>query len=250
MKSLFFLIVLICLGGLLSAQDVGYLLREAEQLEKDRKDNDALKKYQEALQLAPGDARALYKCSELSSIIGNRQTDRKAKQEYFNAAQTYAQTALSNNLNDADANFAMAMAMGRMALINSGKEKVQRVRDIKKYADQAVTIDPKNYRALHLLGKWNVEVFSLNLAEKAALKVVYGGLPSASIPTAIEYFEQARKINPNFILNYLELAKAYKTNGQSDKAIDILNRMLKLPPRNADDPAYKAEGKALLESLL
>lgn len=250
MKYLFFFSLFIFPAIVLPAQDVGYLLREAEQLEKDRKDDEALKKYQEALQLAPGDARALYKCSELSSVIGNRQADKKAKQEYFSAAQTYAQTALNNNADDADANFAMAMAMGRMALISSGKEKVQRVRDIKKYADQAIAIDPKNYRALHLLGKWNVEVSSLNLAEKTALKVVYGGLPSASIPTAIDYFEQVRKINPNFILNYLELAKAYKANGQSDKAIDILNRMLKLPPRNVDDPAYKTEGKALLESLL
>ena len=85
---------------------------------------------------------------------------------------------------------------------------------------------------------------------KGALKTFFGGLPSASLPTAIDYFEKARKADPNYLLNYLDLAKAYKKNGQSDKAIDILNRLIKLPPRTADDNGYKAEGKILLESLL
>jgi tetratricopeptide (TPR) repeat protein len=232
------------------AQDVNYLLNEGAQLEKDLKDGEALKKYQEALLISPTDLKALNKCSELNSVIGNRQPDKKQKMEYFNAAKTYAETALKINEKDADANFVMAMAMGRIALISGGKEKVERVKDIKKYADNAIEADPNHYKSLHLLGKWNMEVSSLNVAEKAALKIIYGGLPPASVPTAIEFFEKARKANPNFILNYLELAKAYKTNGQSDKAIEVLNRMVKLPPRSADDNNYKAEGKNLLESLL
>ena len=46
-----------------------------------------------------------------------------------------------------------------------------------------------------------------------------------------------------------KLAKAYKENGQSDKAIDVLTKMQKLPPKTQDDPGYKAEGKKFLESL-
>lgn len=231
-------------------QDVDYLIKEGEQLEKEKKDADALKKYQEALQLAPADLRALYKCSELNSVIGNRQPEKKGKMEYFNAAKLYAETALQQNPNDAEANYVMAMAMGRIALISSGKEKVEHVKSMKKYADIAIASDPKHYKALHLLGKWNIEVTGLNVAEKAALKLIYGGLPSASVAAGIDFFEKSRRANPNFILNYLELAKAYKTNGQSDKAIEVLNRMLKLPPKTVDDNAYKAEGKTLLESLL
>lgn len=250
MKHFFALFMSLMFLQLIQGQDVNYLIKEGEQLEKDKKDPEALKKYQEALQLAPSDMTALYKCSELSSVVGNRQQDKKAKMEYFNAARVYAETALKQDPANADANFAMAMAMSQMTLISSGKEKVEHVRDIKKYADLAIAADPKHYKALHLLGKWNMEVTSLNIAEKAALKLVYGGLPSASVGAAIDYFEQSRRSNPNFILNYLELAKAYKVNGQSDKAIEVLNRMLKLPPKTADDNDYKAEGKKLLESLL
>jgi tetratricopeptide (TPR) repeat protein len=235
---------------LAQGQDVEYLIKEGEQLEKEKKDADALKKYQEALQLAPNDIRALSRCSELSSTIGNRQPDKSSKLEYNNAAKLYAETALKQNADDPDANFAMAMALSRISMVTSGKEKVQDIRDIKTYAEHALEQDPSHYKSLFLMGKWNMEVSSLNIAEKAALKLVYGGLPSASPAAAIDFFEKARRSNPNFILNYLELAKAYKINGQSDKAIDILNRMLKLPPKTADDNNYKAEGKKMLESLL
>ncbi len=232
------------------SQDVNYLIREGEQLEKAMKDEEAVKKYLEALKLSPNDIKALVKTSEMNSIIGNRQKEKKKKEEYFNAAKTYAESALKVNPADADANYVMALAMGRMALMSSGKEKVKNVKEIKQYADSALVVSPNHFKALHILGKWHLEVTSLNFAEKAALKVIYGGLPPASLPLAVLNFEKARGIDPWFVLNYLELARAYKANGQSDKAIDVLNKMLKLPPKTQDDAGYKAEGKKMLESLL
>lgn len=232
------------------AQDVDYLVKEGEELEKNMKENEALQKYLEALKIAPNDVKALVNASEMYSIIGNREKEKKKKMDYFTAARTYAESALKADPASADANYVMAMALGRMALITGGKEKVGYVRDIKKYADEALKINPNHIQALHILGKWNYEVTSLNVAEKAALKVLYGGLPPASMPLAILNFEKSKGLDPWFILNYLELAKAYKENGQSDKAIEVLNKMLKLPPKTRDDPAYKAEGKKMLESLL
>jgi tetratricopeptide (TPR) repeat protein len=233
-----------------AAQDVTYLIREGELLEKTLKEEDALHKYQEALQLSPNNLPALVKCSEMSSIVGNRQKEKNKKTEYFEAARTYAESALKQNDKDPDANYVMAMALGRMALIHSGKEKARNVRDIKKYADAALAVNPKHIKSMFILGKWHLEVVSFNSIEKAALKVLYGGLPPASLPEAITNFEKVKAADPWFVLNYLELAKAYKENGQTDKSIDVLNKMLKLPPKTSDDSAYKAEGKKLLETML
>lgn len=241
----------VCLGFkfVSFSQDVNYLIKEGDDLVKAMKDEEAVKKYQEALKLSPNDLNALVRTSEMNSIIGNRQKDKKKKEEYYNAARTYAESAIKVSATDADANYVMALSMGRMALIKSGKEKVQHVKDIKKYADAALAANPNHFKSLHILGKWHLEVTMLNFAEKAALKVIYGGLPPASLPLAVLNFEKARAIDPWFVLNYLELAKAYKENGQSDKAIEVLTKMQKLPPKTQDDAGYKAEGKKLLESL-
>ena len=249
MRFLLFVLIMSTVT-LIKAQDVQYLVKEGEVLEKEMKENEALQKYLEALKIAPNDVGALVNASEMYSIIGNREKEKKKKMDYFTAARTYAESALKADPGSADANYVMAMALGRMALITGGKEKVGYVRDIKKYADEALKINPNHIQALHILGKWNYEVTSLNVAEKAALKVLYGGLPPASMPLAILNFEKSRGLDPWFILNYLELAKAYKENGQSDKAIDVLTKMQKLPPKTKDDPIYKAEGKKMLESLL
>ena len=244
------LLLLVCQTLLSEAQDVAYLVKEGEELEKSQKENEALQKYLEALKLAPNDITALINASELYSVFGNREKEKKSKLDYYTAAKTYAESALKVNAANADANYVMAMSLGRMAMISSGKEKVNFVRDIKKYADEAIKINPSHAYAIHILGKWHYEVSNLNMAEKAALKVIYGGLPASSMQMAITNYEKARSLDPWFVLNYLELAKAYKENGQSDKAIEALTKMQKLPPKTKDDPGYKAEGKKLLESLL
>ncbi len=247
MKIIYLLLLLLPVSRL-TAQDVSYLIREAEQFEKDKKDDEAIKKYQEALQVSPSDERSLFKCSELSSIIGNRQSDKKMKADYYAAARTYAETVVKQYPNSADAHYAMALSLDKS--YTGTKERLQKTGDILTHLNEALKIKPEHARSLYMMGKWNVEINGMNVAEKGALKTFFGGLPSASLPAAIEYFERARKADPNYLLNYLDLAKAYKKNGQSDKAIEILNRLIKLPPRTVDDFGYKAEGKTLLESLL
>jgi tetratricopeptide (TPR) repeat protein len=248
-RSIFFLFVVLSAVSF-QGQDVAYLVNQGKELEKQMKDQEALLKYLEALKIAPNNVQALCGASDMYCILGNRQKDKNKKVEYYNAARTYASLALKQSPSNADANYSMAVAMGRMALISSGKEEIENVREIKKYCDAALAVSPNHVRATHVLGKWHFEVSTLNFAKKAALKVIYGGLPPASLADAIKYFEKARSLDGTFVLNYLELAKAYKENGQSDKAIDVLTRMQKLPPKTADDPSYKAEGKKMLESLL
>jgi len=250
MKKICTLIVICSLAFHVRSQDVNYLLAEGAQLEKEMKDAEALKKYQEALQLSPTDIKAPAKASELNTIIGSRLTDKKSRQEYFDAATTFAQTALKVNDQDADANYVMALALSRSS-VNSGiKERMDAIKEIRKYLDKSLSADSLYFKSLHLLGKWNADVTGYSVPEKAALKVAFGGLPSTSYASAIELMEKCRRKNPNYLINYLDLAKAYKANGQSDKAIEILNRLVKLPPKTADDSGYKAEGKKLLESLL
>jgi len=250
MQRFFFLCLILLLRGSAYTQDVAYLVSEGQQLEKAMKDDEALKKYQEALGLAPNDLRALVRTSLLTGTVSARLTDRKQQAAGFEAARTYAASALRADSNDADANCAMAIACGRLAMVSSVKEKAALLRSMKDHADTSLRISPDHARANHTLGKWHYEVTKLNMAEKTALKVLYGGLPPASMEQAVSRFEKVRALEPSFVLNYLDLARACKENGRSDKAIEVLTRMQKLPPKTTDDAGYKAEGKKLLESLM
>lgn len=228
------------------AQDLQALLQDADRLEKSMREKDALSKYKEALKLQPVNALALTKCSELCSRIGHREKETRVRDEYYQAATIYAKTALKYFPQSDEAHVSMAIALGRTALTKSGKEKIAQVKEIRHHAEEALRINAANFKAWHILGKWHFEICNLNMIERAAIKVFYGGLPAASYRASISAYEKARSIRPDFMLNYLELAKAYRKNDQKAKALDMLRLIQAMPVHTEDDPRIKSESAELL----
>jgi tetratricopeptide (TPR) repeat protein len=230
------------------AQDINAMTREADRLEAIPNEKAAFTQFREVVRFQPANMYALTKCSELCSRIGNREKDLKSRDRYYAAAVDYAKVALKVAPTNDEANVVMAIAVGRTVLVKSGKEKISAVKDIKHYADVALKTNPQNFKAWHVIGKWNYEVSNLNMVERAATKVFYGGLPEASIKASIAAYEKAKNINPYFMLNYLELAKAYKRNDEKQKAVAQLKVLVTLPIKTEDDPRIKAEALKLIKS--
>ena len=246
MKALLFTFIFSFIIYLLPAQDVVAMIKEAERLEAMLNEKAAFAKYKEVLKLQPANQWALNKCSELCSRIGKRQTNPKLIEDYFTAAKTYAATALKINPNNSESNCVMAIALGRTSLNRSGKEKINSAKEIKKYVDAALKNDPKNFKAWHVLGRWHYELSNLNMFERGAVRVFYGGLPESSLAASITAFEKSHSITDGFILNYFEMAKAYKRNNQTAKAVAVLTKMLTVKNQTEDDPITKEEGRKLI----
>ena len=230
----------------LRSQDIAAMIREADRLEGIPNEKAAFAKFKEVLKIQPINIYTLNKCSELCSRIGKRQANPKLIEDYYSAAKTYAGIALRVNPNNSESNCVMAIALGRSSLNKSGREKINTAKEIKKYVDAAIKNDPKNFKAWHVLGRWHYEISNLNGLERTAVKIFYGGLPEASLRESIAAFEKAQSITDGFILNYFEMAKAYKMNNQAGKAIATLTKMLTVPSQTEDDPIIKEEGRKLL----
>ena len=140
--------------------------------------------------------------------------------------------------NNADANYAMATVSGKMTDLDiENKKIVAFVKDVKEYADKALSINANHARANYTLGKWHYEMVTLSGIKKAAVKLFYGGLPNGDLDKAILYMEKSKSLEP------------YKENRQPSKAIEVLERLVKMPNRSFNDIALKAEGAKLLASL-
>jgi tetratricopeptide (TPR) repeat protein len=246
MKAFFASVILLLTVLKTVAQDVDAMLKEADRLEAAPDEKAALAKYKEVLKINPAQVHALSKSSELCSRIGQRQTNASIRDDYYTAARIYAQTALRIDSASSEANTSMAIMLGRSTLTKSGKEKVLSAKDLKKYVEMAIKSNPYNFLAWHVLGRWHYEISNLNMIERAAVKVFYGGFPPSSLKESIVAFEKSKALTSGFILNYLELAKAYHRDNQDDKAIATLNEMMRIPNRTEDDPAIKETGKKLL----
>ena len=120
---------------------------------------------------------------------------------------------------------------------------------IRRYAERAIRYDPSNFKAYHILGRWHYEVSKLNVVERAFARWFYGALPEASLEESIRYYEKSLALRPDFMLNYLELARAFHRQGQDMRAVAMLRRMEGLHDEMYDDRTVRAEGKKLLEAL-
>ncbi|KYP13528.1 hypothetical protein [Flavihumibacter sp. CACIAM 22H1] len=251
MKQLFLLLSFCCcLFATAFCQEAAALLKKAEDLEAALQDEAAYLQYLRVLEQQPSNHTALYKASLLADRLGNRLTTDKHKREtYYKKAYQLANRALQLYPNSGDAHFAMSVSLGRVALMSSGKELVESVKKIKYHADRAIEINPADFRPYHVLGRWYYEIADLGSFKRGAVKLFYGAFPEASFQLAAKSYEKSMILNPAFILNYLELARACNQLGQRTKAISLLKKMQTMPAKMEDDERIKAEGKKLLHKL-
>ncbi|MFT4152403.1 hypothetical protein [Parafilimonas sp.] len=247
LKRLPALVTCLCLWLQLPAQDNTALLREAKQLELKFDEAGALEKYKQAAEADASNTNALVKCAELSCSIGNREKDAASKAGYFSKAFAYAQKAYANDSANADACYAMALVNYRMAALGTGnKELTENIKQTKIFADKSLAANSNNAKANYVLGMWHFELIRSGWLKKKGVKDFYNKIPDTQVDSAAWFMEKARSIDPYFAQDHLDLAKVYIYDHQPAKALEVLNKLVKLPNRIYDDAAYKAEGKQLL----
>ncbi|HVU95603.1 MAG TPA: hypothetical protein VHE34_10280 [Puia sp.] len=231
------------------AQDVNLLLNRGAQLEAAFREEEALPLYENAAALQPRNIVALIHCSDLLCRVGHRLKDRDKMIAYFHSAYTYAQRAYRVDSTNSDANVVMAFSLARLALDQNGRERVVSATEIRRYAEQAIRNDPRNFKAYHILGRWHYEVSNLNFLERTLARWFFGSMPESSLSECIDNLEKSKALRPDFMLNYFELARAYHREGQNDRAVALLTQMEKLPDEMYDDRTVRMQGAKLLKEL-
>ncbi len=231
------------------AQSTKDFFEKGKKLEKELDEKAAFEEYKRAIAINSKHIESLCSASLMCSRIGNRESSSSSKKAYFTAAKNYATKALALNENYADANYVMAVAMGRMALISGTKEKVGASRNIHKYSKRCTQLDPKHAEGWMLLGKYNYEISNLNFAEKSAANLLFGGLPEGDINSAIQCLEKSVSLNNKSVLAHLELGKSYLHANKKDEAKKILKAAASLNIIVFDDTRLKNECAALLKTI-
>lgn len=249
MRLIFFLASLLSIQ-FLSAQDVDVLLKQALNYDREVKETEAIDKYKEVLTIAPANAKALYRLTELYAAIGSRQVKEKDRIPLFQVAADYAQQAFAADTSNADTYYLLSLVSWKKSTVEEkNKEEVTYLRNWKEYADKAISINPNHAKAHFLLGKWHFDMTKASVLKKAAAKTIFGGMAKWDIEIGIKIMEKVKTLDQYFVQNYYELAKAYEYNNQPTQEIETLNRLVKLPVRTGDDAAWKAEGKKMLEQM-
>lgn len=178
--------------------------------------------------------------------LGERAESPAIREVFYRTALEEASLAIAEAPASANAHFALAMAAGRWApLQSSNQEKIRLSRLVKESADRAIELDPQHDGAYHARARWHYEISQLGFLTRSYARLVYGGLPDASLEQAIEDFRRALKIK-NRIAHHLYLGQALAADGQREAAIGHWKTVLDMPVDHPSDPRYKEEAEAFL----
>lgn len=129
------------------------------------------------------------------------------------------------------------------------RTKVVFSRLIKSESEQAIALDPDQDVAYYMLGRWNFGVVNMNFLERGFVKLVYGGLPTASNDEAVKDLKHAIELAPNRIIHHAELAKVYAATGRTSLARQELKICAGLKPLDDDDVEAQSEAAKILAGM-
>lgn len=246
-------IIFLLLSININSQSIEEILKEADKHVAEFNNQAALDLLLDAEKKYPDNYEILWRISRSYVDIAEHMPDKTSAQKdeqenIFNKAFEYADRSVKLAPDQSITYVRRAIANGKIALFEGVFSAIGTVKDVKADCEKAIQIgNGGNYvqaLAHYVLGRTHMKV-----CEKAYLVRLPLGLGWGDMDDAIRNLETAVKLRPNFRMFYLDLAKAYIEEDETEKAKDTLMKIEKAPAADEDDVAVLAESKKLLEQI-
>jgi tetratricopeptide (TPR) repeat protein len=229
------------------SQDVGALIRKADQFDAQERTDDAIETLKQAEKISPNNPDLLIKLSQDYSDKIDASQDHSQKLAAAKLCMAYAKKAVHVAPGNADAHVCLSIAYGKMTDFVDNKTKMGYSKVVKSEAEKAVELNPKNDLALLILARWNFDMATLNPILKVIAESLYGQLPPASKEKAVEYFQKATEAAPGRIIDHAQFAEALESMGKTNEARAEWLKVRQLKPTDAEDRKYVAEAEQKLK---
>ncbi|HKY59515.1 MAG TPA: tetratricopeptide repeat protein [Gemmatimonadota bacterium] len=211
--------------------------------------SEAVAAYRQGLAGAAGDATLLWKTSRALLNLAEERPGKEGDEALYREAVELARRAVRAAPEAARPHATLAAALGRLALFEGGKRKVELAREVRSEADLAARLDPSDFAAFVVLGILERELATLNPFLKAFARTFFGRLPEASEEGSAAHLERAVRLEPEYITPRVELARTYLELDREADARRELEAALELPPREEADRIRQREARELLGEI-
>ena len=248
MKRVFVVLLLLVFSMGFAQTSVEELMAKGDEAYDQFNDAVALQNFEKVIAADDSNCDALWKASKAHVNIGEF-ADKKIQEVHYPAAEKLARKAVTMCPASADANLALAVAVGRLALMRGGKTKVELSKEVKLYAEKTLALNESEDIAHHILARWHREVVDLSGVLKMFAKILYGGLPDASKDKAFEHFKRAIELRPEYINHHLELAITYEGIKQWANARAEYEKVAQLAVIEPRDEKLKIQASESLQKI-
>ncbi len=211
------------------------VLEKVDELLNHGENQQAWEILQELPEDDPDPAERLWRMARTQYEMGQVSDKKNAKP--FKSAEKYARAAIKSDPNSSESYKWLAIALGAQSKYSSTKEQVRQSGEIKENIEKAIELNPDDDIAYLVLSRWHYKVSALSGIARTFAKVLYGGVPKASLKKAEDFLWQAIKIHDRVAHRY-NLAKVYKRMDRHEEAMEQLSLTLLLPvtfPEEAED---------------
>ena len=198
----------------------------------------ALTIYRTAHSQAPDNYEAAWKLARALADKSTLSKDRAEQKQCCIEAEQQARLAVRLKPDDSKGHTYLAVAVGKLALYEGGKRKVELANEVKKEAQKAIKLNDREDIAYHVLGVWNREMAELNWVLRKFAEFLYGKLPAASLDAAVHDLGRAAEIAPNVVAHRVELGVTLADARQWPEANDTLGKALAMPKAWVTDDYY------------
>lgn len=229
--------------------DLAAMIARGDELDAQLQTARALEVYLEAEKLGANDVELLWRVARQYALSMNDTESREEQQKLGEKALEYALRAVEADPGHPKAHLSVAICYGRLVPFVGARKKVEYSRLIHAHAQAALKREPSDSYAWHVLGVWHYELSQMGPMLRTVVKVVYGGVPEASMEEAVRLFRRAVELAPERVAHHTELGRAYAALGRTGEARAALERALALPAREKDDPESKRRAREALAAL-
>jgi len=209
----------------------------------------ALKSYRAALVHSPDNYEATWKLARGLCDESILLKDPNQQKQLCTEAVQLARTAVKLRPDDSKGHVYLAVAVGKLALYEGGKRKVELANEVQKEAKRAIHRNDKEDLAYHVLGVWNREMVELNWVLRKFAELVYGKFPAASMDDAIHDLEQAVQLAPKTVPHRVELGITFAAARRWSEANDNLEKALAMPKTWVTDDYYWDQARQTLKRV-
>jgi tetratricopeptide (TPR) repeat protein len=247
--TIFLAVIALSRASALNDPKSALIMREGDIAYKNFDNAAALASYRRAVEIDSSKYEALWKLARAHIDVGTS-LPKNQQLQYYVFGEKLARRGVALHPDSAEGHFFLAVALGRVALHQGGKRKIQIAKEVKAEAERALQCNPEHDGAMHVLGRWNYELADLNFIERTVAKIVFGGLPTgASYEQAAQYFEQAIAHRSEAPVHHLEYGRTLLKLDRIAEARQQLERCVELPELFWDDVRHKRAARILLDKL-
>ena len=202
--------------------------------------------YRRALEAAPDSYEALWRLARALTDKATLSRQPGEQKRLCVEAEKIARKASNLEPSASKGHAYLAVAVGKLALFEGGRRKVELSKEVKAEAEKALQLDPNEDVALHVLAIWNREMVELGWLLRSFAQLLYGKLPPASLEVALADLRRASELEPDVIPHHVELGNTLASARRWAEAKTELEKGLALPTAWVTDDYYRALARSSL----